>query len=134
MLAQISTIGAGLELKEGDKGWLGAWWLGFVIVAALTAFISPFLGNYALREREDDFKCRLFIKNLVLHSSALFPQTLPSDVEMDAHKLEKKLEATEVKGSKSQIKLTESRDFARGKHKKYINVIDADADYFYSCR
>jgi hypothetical protein len=30
---------------------------------------------------------------------ALFPQTLPSDVEMDAHKLEKKLEATEVGSS-----------------------------------
>ena len=37
--------GAAKELKEGDKGWLGAWWLGFVIVAALTALISPILGT-----------------------------------------------------------------------------------------
>jgi hypothetical protein len=44
-------LGAGLELKEGDKGWLGAWWLGFVIVAALTAFISPFLGNFVSKQR-----------------------------------------------------------------------------------
>jgi hypothetical protein len=29
--------------------------------------------------------------------AALFPQTLPSDVEMDAHKLEKILESMEVR-------------------------------------
>ena len=54
----------GLEpgLREGDEGWLGAWWLGFVVVAALTAAIAPAL--------------------------AFFPERLPSMGEMtDAKKL-----------------------------------------------
>jgi len=50
------------DLKEGDKGWLGAWWLGFIIISAITTVVAPFL--------------------------ALFPQRLPSDVETEAKKLE----------------------------------------------
>ena len=50
-------------LVEGEDGWLGAWWLGFVIVATLTAVISPFL--------------------------ALFPERLPSEDETFAKSLEK---------------------------------------------
>ena len=51
-------VAPGLEagLREGDEGWLGAWWLGFVIVASLTALIAPLL--------------------------AFFPERLPSQGEM----------------------------------------------------
>eukprot|EP00092_Neocalanus_flemingeri_P008381 GFUD01009037.1.p1 GENE.GFUD01009037.1~~GFUD01009037.1.p1 ORF type:complete len:657 (+),score=126.71 GFUD01009037.1:144-2114(+) len=49
-------------LAEGDDGWLGAWWLGFVIVASLTGLISPFL--------------------------ALFPERLPSEDKTTAKTLE----------------------------------------------
>lgn len=93
-LAVYVDPAAGVELKEGDKGWLGAWWLGFVIVAVLTALISPFLG--------------------------LFPQTLPSDVEMDAHKLEKKLEATQVKSVKDYWRETKECLIRLGKNKIYV--------------
>ena len=53
----------GLEggLREGDEGWLGAWWLGFVVVASLTALIAPLL--------------------------AFFPQRLPSNGETTDAKL-----------------------------------------------
>ena len=50
-------------LAEGDDGWLGAWWLGFVVVGGLTAVIAPIL--------------------------ALFPQRLPGEEETEARKLEK---------------------------------------------
>ena len=50
----VPSLGDGLG--EGDEGWLGAWWLGFVIVASLTGLISPVL--------------------------ALFPQRLPSEGEL----------------------------------------------------
>merc|ERR1711970_726622 len=36
-------------LNEGDNGWLGAWWLGFVIVASLTALVAPFLALFPER-------------------------------------------------------------------------------------
>lgn len=85
---------AGVDLKEGDNGWLGAWWLGFVIVALLTAFISPFL--------------------------ALFPQTLPSEVDLDAHKLEKKLEATQVKSVKDYWRETKECLQRLGRNKIYV--------------
>ena len=41
------TFFSGLDvgLKEGDPGWLGAWWMGFIIISGLTIFIAPFLGN-----------------------------------------------------------------------------------------
>ena len=53
----------GLEggLREGDEGWLGAWWLGFVVVSSLTALIAPLL--------------------------SLFPQRLPSNGETTDAKL-----------------------------------------------
>lgn len=55
--------GMGGTLKEGDSGWLGAWWLGFIIIALTTTVIAPFL--------------------------ALFPERLPSDGDTDAKQLEK---------------------------------------------
>jgi len=41
----------GLEagLTEGDEGWLGAWWLGFLIIGSLTALIAPFLALFPQR-------------------------------------------------------------------------------------
>ena len=41
----------GLEagLSEGDEGWLGAWWLGFLIIGSLTALIAPFLALFPQR-------------------------------------------------------------------------------------
>ena len=41
----ILFSGLDVGLKEGDPGWLGAWWLGFIIVSGLTIFIAPFLGR-----------------------------------------------------------------------------------------
>ena len=61
------------DLVEGDEGWLGAWWLGFVIVGGLTAIIAPLL--------------------------AFFPQRLPSVGEKtDAKVLEKELQLKEKTG------------------------------------
>jgi len=42
------------SLVEGDNGWLGAWWLGFVIVGTLTALIAPFLALFPERLQSDD--------------------------------------------------------------------------------
>lgn len=50
-------------LVEGDDGWLGAWWLGFVVVGGLTALIAPIL--------------------------TLFPQRLPGEEETEARRMEK---------------------------------------------
>ena len=54
-LRVYAAPGLGGGLAEGEEGWLGAWWLGFVIVAAMTAATAPLL--------------------------ALFPQRLPSHGE-----------------------------------------------------
>ena len=69
----------GLEggLREGDEGWLGAWWLGFVVVASLTALIAPLL--------------------------AFFPQRLPSNGETTDAKLLGKLTLTSFKPLHSVI-------------------------------
>jgi sodium-independent organic anion transporter len=37
------------DLREGDDGWLGAWWLGFVVVGGLTALLSPVLALFPRR-------------------------------------------------------------------------------------
>jgi len=59
-------------ITEGDPGWLGAWWLGFLIVAAATAILAPFL--------------------------SLFPELLPANGEItDARRLSKKEEPTTLK-------------------------------------
>ena len=50
-------------ISEGDDGWLGAWWLGFVVVATLITLIAPLL--------------------------ALFPQRLPGDEMTEAQRQEK---------------------------------------------
>lgn len=41
----------GLEggLTEGDDGWLGAWWLGFLIIGFSTILIAPFLALFPQR-------------------------------------------------------------------------------------
>ena len=65
-LRVYAAPGLGGGLAEGEEGWLGAWWLGFVIVAAMTAATAPLL--------------------------ALFPQRLPSQGEAtDAKYLGKNL-------------------------------------------
>ena len=57
------TTGRAPDLVEGDDGWLGAWWLGFVVVGGLTALVAPLL--------------------------ALFPQRLPGEEDTEVWKLEK---------------------------------------------
>ena len=59
---KIAT-GRAPELVEGDDGWLGAWWLGFVVVGGLTALVAPLL--------------------------ALFPQRLPGEENTEVWKLDK---------------------------------------------
>jgi hypothetical protein len=54
--------GEGEELDEGEPGWLGAWWIGFVVVSALIASFAPWL--------------------------SLFPEKLPSDGATDAKKID----------------------------------------------
>jgi len=61
MLKMYVSPGRGGDLKEGDPGFLGAWWLGFIIIAAITSVIAPFL--------------------------AFFPERLPSSVDTEAKKL-----------------------------------------------
>ena len=34
------------QMEEGDLGWLGAWWIGFVVISALIAFLAPFLSLF----------------------------------------------------------------------------------------
>ena len=51
------------NLSEGEEGWLGAWWLGFIVISALTFVLSPFL--------------------------ALFPERLPTEDDTEAKRLEK---------------------------------------------
>ena len=58
------TTGRAPDLVEGDDGWLGAWWLGFVVVGGLTALVAPLL--------------------------ALFPQRLPGEEDTEVWKLLKK--------------------------------------------
>ena len=61
------------SLIQGDEGWLGNWWLGFVIVGSLTLIIAPFL--------------------------ALFPRIIPeAGVMTDAKYIEKELENSEKNG------------------------------------
>jgi len=62
-LKMYVSPGRGGDLKEGDSGWLGAWWLGFIIIAITTMVVAPFL--------------------------ALFPERLPSDADTEAKRLEK---------------------------------------------
>eukprot|EP00091_Calanus_sinicus_P007926 TRINITY_DN19291_c0_g1_i1.p1 TRINITY_DN19291_c0_g1~~TRINITY_DN19291_c0_g1_i1.p1 ORF type:complete len:237 (-),score=52.26 TRINITY_DN19291_c0_g1_i1:76-786(-) len=57
-LKMYVSPGMGGDLKEGDSGFLGAWWLGFIVIALTTTVIAPFLG--------------------------LFPERLPSDDDTDA--------------------------------------------------
>ena len=55
--------GAQGNLREGDPGWLGAWWLGFIIISLATASLAPFL--------------------------ALFPERLPTAENTDAKRMAK---------------------------------------------
>ena len=43
------TTGRAPDLVEGDDGWLGAWWLGFVVVGGLTALVAPLLALFPQR-------------------------------------------------------------------------------------
>ena len=51
-------------LEEGDPGFLGAWWLGFLVIALATALLAPLL--------------------------ALFPQALPNTENTDHKKIDSK--------------------------------------------
>ena len=62
ILTLTIATGRAPELVEGDDGWLGAWWLGFVVVGGLTALVAPLL--------------------------ALFPQRLPGEEDTEVWKLE----------------------------------------------
>ena len=63
ILTLTIATGRAPELVEGDDGWLGAWWLGFVVVGGLTALVAPLL--------------------------AIFPQRLPGEEDTEVWKLEK---------------------------------------------
>ena len=63
ILTLTIATGRAPELVEGDDGWLGAWWLGFVVVGGLTALVAPLL--------------------------ALFPQRLPGEEDTEVWKLDK---------------------------------------------
>ena len=54
--------GAG-GLQEGESGWLGAWWLGFIVISAVTLIFAPLL--------------------------ALFPERLPTEEDTEAKRMEK---------------------------------------------
>ncbi len=41
-------------LKEGDPRWLGAWWVGFVIIAALLMCFAPWLTLFPARLRANE--------------------------------------------------------------------------------
>ena len=41
--------GGGGDIQEGDPGWLGAWWLGFIITGCSTLLIAPFLAFFPQR-------------------------------------------------------------------------------------
>ena len=46
-------------LEEGDPGWLGAWWLGFLVVGLLTAALAPLLALFPQRlAGEEDTEAR----------------------------------------------------------------------------
>jgi hypothetical protein len=62
-LKMYVSPGRGGDLKEGDPGFLGAWWLGFIIIAVTTSIVAPFL--------------------------ALFPERLPSEDDTEAKRMEK---------------------------------------------
>ena len=49
-------------LKEGENGWLGAWWLGFIVIAIATTLLAPLL--------------------------SLFPEKLPTEEDTDAKKMD----------------------------------------------
>jgi len=63
MLQMYVSPGHSGGLKEGDNGWLGNWWLGFIIIAVTTSIVAPLL--------------------------ALFPERLPTDEDTEAKRLEK---------------------------------------------
>jgi len=65
--------GSGGALQEGDPGWLGAWWLGWLLIGVAMILVAP--------------------------SLALFPQRLPTS-NTDAERLEKQ-QAEEDKREKS---------------------------------
>ena len=52
------------SLQEGESGWLGAWWLGFIVISIVTLIFAPLL--------------------------ALFPERLPTEEDTEAKRLEQK--------------------------------------------
>ena len=52
------------SLEEGESGWLGAWWLGFIVISIMTLIFAPLL--------------------------ALFPERLPTEEDTEAKRLEQK--------------------------------------------
>ena len=52
------------SLQEGESGWLGAWWLGFIVISIVTLIFAPLL--------------------------ALFPERLPTEEDTEAKRLAQK--------------------------------------------
>eukprot|EP00092_Neocalanus_flemingeri_P019109 GFUD01020699.1.p1 GENE.GFUD01020699.1~~GFUD01020699.1.p1 ORF type:complete len:655 (+),score=122.20 GFUD01020699.1:219-2183(+) len=48
--------GKGEGLEEGDHEWLGAWWIGFVVMSALIACFAPFLSLFPERLSSEETK------------------------------------------------------------------------------
>jgi len=89
--------GLDVGLKEGEPGWLGAWWLGFLVIAVLVLCIAPFL--------------------------AWFPERLPGSEETDASRLEASKansEAEEPKTVKEYLEETKIRVVRLARNKMYV--------------
>jgi len=80
-------------LTEGDPGFLGAWWLGFLIISAATAFLAPFL--------------------------ALFPPQLPSSESTDQKKMDRE-KADLPKSGENFVKETFECGKRLAKNKVYV--------------
>jgi len=93
-LAIYVDPGADVDLVEGDKGWLGAWWLGFIVIAVLLVTIAPFL--------------------------ALFPERLPGDQNTDAFRASQNAPEQELNSFTSYWTDTKERVIRLGRNKVYV--------------
>jgi len=89
---------------EGESGWLGAWWLGFIIVSSATLIVAPLLG--------------------------LFPERLPTDEDTDAKKIEKqRLESEQPQTAMDYIH--ETLDCAKRLLKNKVYVFNSLSTIFF---
>lgn len=90
--------GGGGALQEGDPGWLGAWWLGWLLISVAMVMVAPFL--------------------------ALFPQRLPTS-NTDAERLEKEQAEEEKKENSAKAYIEETKECAKRIFKKKVWVFNS---------